>query len=278
MTGAARPVGIIARLRHQIAPVLPRFMRRAGARMLESIEQRRGAAFEIAGQRVRFIKGSSPAVLLPDSDDRTAVDALQLAAFAHAVQAGDVVADVGSYRGTYAVVAAARAGERGRVIAFEPTPANRSVIAANLALNGFADRVVVEPVAVSDQTGTATFYAWGDATTNSLAHTQAEAAGLEVRTVTLDEYFAQTRLPDVVKIDIEGAELLALRGAQKILSAHTRIICELHPYAWSELGYGADDLRALLDRHGRVALDLRTGQEVRDYHYGVVWLTKRDRL
>ena len=270
-----RPRGIVARLRHQAGPRLPAFLRRAGARVLDAVEGRRGATYDVAGHRLRFIKGSAPSVMARSSDERGALDALQLASFARAIRPGDVVADVGSYRGTYAVVAAACTGARGRVYAFEPTAANQEIINANLALNDLADRVVVEAAAVSERSASALFYAWGDATTNSLAQTQAEAGAIEVRTIALDDYFAELPMPRVLKIDIEGAELLALRGAQRILASDASIICELHPYAWEALGYRADDLRGLLEKFGRVTTDLATGDEVKEYRYGAVWLAKR---
>lgn len=275
MLQGARPRGIIARLRHQAGPLLPKFVRRAGGRVLDAIESTRGSTYEIGGHRLRFVKGSAPSVLIGHADERSAVDALQLGSFARAISPGDVIADVGSYRGTYAIVAAALAGPQGKVFAFEPTASNRDIIAANVARNRFGDRVVIEGAAVSDQTGTARFFAWGDATTNSLAAVQSAAVATDVRTVALDDYFAGRRPPDVVKIDIEGAELLALRGAQAILSGEARILCELHPYAWDDLGYSADDLRALLDRFGRVTIDLATGEEVTEYRYGAVWLARR---
>jgi FkbM family methyltransferase len=217
LTESPRPRGIVARLRHQAGPRLPAFLRRAGARVLDVVERRRGASYDVAGHRLRFIKGSAPSVVARGSDERGALDTLQLAKFAESIRPGDVVADVGSYRGTYAVVAAACTGPHGRVFAFEPTVANQQIIRANLALNDLADRVVVEGAAVSERTGSAMFYAWGDATTNSLAQTQAEAGAVEVRTIALDDYFAELPMPRVLKIDIEGAELLALRGALLIM-------------------------------------------------------------
>ncbi len=276
-TGAgAKPRGMIARLRHIAGPRLPRFLRPVGARVLHAIEERRGARYEIAGQQLRFLKGSAPPVAVAHADARTNVDALQLTSFANAIHPGDVVADVGSYRGTYAVVAAACAGSQGRVYAFEPTTANRAIITNNVRLNGFDNRVTIEAAAVSDQTGTSSFYAWGDATTNSLAAIEAQAAATAVRTVALDDYFVGHTLPRVLKIDIEGAELLALRGAQKILASDAVILCELHPYAWSDLGYGGADLIALLERYNRAPIDVATGAIVTDFQYGAVWLAKRD--
>lgn len=274
-SGTAKPRGVLARLRHQAGPLLPAFLRRAGGRALHALEARRGSTYEIAGHRIRFLAGSAPTVVAAVSDERANVDAVQLAHFAKAIQPGDVVADVGAYRGTYTLVAAACAGSRGRVTAFEPTRVNAEAILANARLNGFTDRVTVEEVAVSEREGAARFFAWGDATTNSLVPQQSQAQSLDVRTISLDAYFGKA-LPDVVKIDIEGAELLALRGAQRILASEAVIICELHPYAWSEFGHTGDDLRMLLRRYNRYAADLTTGVELGEYRYGAVLLARRD--
>jgi FkbM family methyltransferase len=272
--GGATPRGIIARLRHQLGPLLPLPLRRAGARIVRTIEERHGATYEVAGQRVRFLGGAAPTVVATH-DHRSAVDALQLSRFARAIRSGDVIADVGAYRGTYTVIGAACAGADGRVFAFEPTPANAQAIAASARLNNFETRIVIETVAVSDTSGIADFYAWGDATTNSLAHHHSAADAVQVRTLRLDDYFADRTLPRVVKIDIEGAELRALHGARSILASDAFIICELHPYAWNDFGYSADDWRALLEHYGRYTADLANGEEVETFSYRAVELRKR---
>jgi FkbM family methyltransferase len=275
LSKGATPRGLVARLRHQVGPLLPKFLRHAGSRVLQRVEATRGGTYEIAGERVRFLSGSAPTVAAGTADERTGIDALQLTRFAEAIRAGDVVADVGAYRGTYTIIAAARVGSKGKVFAFEPTASNADAIAANVRLNAFDNRVVIEPAAVSAETGTAQFFAWGEATTNSLAVRHSDAATVEVRTVALDDYFSGQALPRVLKIDIEGAEILALRGAQRILASDARIICELHPYAWNQLQTSAEDLRALLQQHGRFVADLVTGDEVGDFRYGAVELCKR---
>jgi FkbM family methyltransferase len=272
----AQPRGVVARLRYSVGPLLPPVLRRVGGRLLNAIEARRGATYAIAGQRVKLLGGSAPTMVVSGSDERSAVDALQLERFARAIRTGDLIADVGAYRGTYTIIAAACTGPTGRVIAFEPTAANAEAIAANVRLNGFTNRVVIERSAVSDSAGTANFFAWGDATTNSLARKELGATPVQVPTVSLDGYFGDMVGPQVVKIDIEGAELLALRGAERLLASDAYIICELHPYAWMELGYTADDLRALLAKHNRYTADLATGAELTEYRYGAVLLAKHD--
>jgi hypothetical protein len=133
----------------------------------------------------------------------------------------------------------------------------------------------VEIAAASAESGTADFYAWGDATTNSLAAGNAQAAPITVPTFALDDYFADKTLPQVVKIDIEGSELAALRGAQRILASDAFILCELHPYAWADAGHSVDHLRALLRQYRRYTVDIATGKEIEEYRYGAVLLRRR---
>ena len=95
-------------------------------------------------------------------------------------------------------------------------------------MNQFKHCLVME-VAVSDRVGTARFAA------ASWAHSMGRLAPdgeLEIATVTLDRcvYGAkQLRPPDVVKIDVEGAEVLVLQGANQVLSEHhPRLFIEIH--------------------------------------------------
>jgi FkbM family methyltransferase len=270
-----RARGAIARLRPLISRVLPDVLRAPVRNLVTRLQSLRGAPFEVAGQRLRFLPNSMPTVRTAASSERDHIDIVQLEWFAAAIQIGDVVADVGAFRGTYTVIAAARAGKNGRVYAFEPTPTNADVIAANLRLNRLQSRVSIERLAVSDQAGTASFFAWEDASTNALIMHHDEAMVSSVNTVTLDEFFRMRALPRVVKMDIEGGEVHALRGAQRLLASDALMVCELHPYAWAAAGVTADELRSLLRTHNRYTADITTGAEVSDYSYGAVLLRKR---
>lgn len=153
---------------------------------------------------------------------------------------GDRVLDIGGHIGYTALLAAHHVGPSGRVIVFEPHPDNRVRIAENLALNpDLAARITVEPLALSDQIGTARL--GGSESTASLGN-----AGITVSTTTLDAYEAEHGLrPGVVKMDIEGAEVLAL-PAGELLWADVRpvIAVELHNLdAWHTL-------TRLASRHG----------------------------
>ena len=277
-----RSTGLINRLRDIGRTLLPKSRVRTFANsVLLAFERRKGSDYVIAGTRLRFLPGSEPHVGGPRSSLHMQLDAIQLDEFAKAVRAGAVVADVGAYRGVYSMVAAARAGGGGHVIAFEPSAGNIEFIGRNLALNQLSDRVTILPIAVAAEAGSATFYASGGSSANSLFRTAIEPhadgtiAESKVRTSTLDAEFERFgRLPSVVKIDVEGAEFAVLRGAEKILRSDAVIFCELHPHAWKEAGYTGEELVTWLRERGRELRALDSDAPVTTLAYGPVRLVQ----
>lgn len=138
-------------------------------------------------------------------------------AFADAIKPGAVVYDIGANVGFYTLLSATLAGPNGKVYAFEPLPRNLGLLRRHVALNSLGT-VEVIAAAVSDREGEATFDDSAPTAMGSLS----ERGSLKVRTVAIDELVAQGRLkpPDVVKIDVEGAEGHVLAGASKTLAAH----------------------------------------------------------
>ena len=133
--------------------------------------------------------------------------------------------DVGANVGFYSLLAARIVGPEGRVVAFEPHPENVKALERNVRANGLAN-VVVVPKAVSRTSGGARLAGSDRAT----AHLD-ESRGLDVDTITLDEFVAAepSLAPSVVKIDVEGHELEVLAGAQRTLEAgRPAIVCEQH--------------------------------------------------
>lgn len=183
-----------------------------------------------------------------DADDRTCVPGMvggfyethELDVFDQLVTDADVFFDVGANVGVYTVLGCARRPEL-RAFAFEPVVENRAILERNLALNGIAARVDVEPVAISDHTGTATI-SLAASGTHSLS---AEHGGAtrEIQTLTLDEFYERHGVaPDILKIDIEGHESAALDGAQHLFAqARPTVFMEFSPRQHP-------DLESLLDR------------------------------
>jgi len=148
-------------------------------------------------------------------------------------RSGDTVLDIGAHMGLFSVLAARCVGRNGRVFAFEPTPSTRRVLQKVVALNGCSHIVQVRGEAISGSSGEAIFHDTGDAVSNanSLIPSQRSHAGIRVATLTIDDLVRQRALtPQVLKIDVEGAEAAVLRGAtQTFATLRPMVLLGLHP-------------------------------------------------
>jgi FkbM family methyltransferase len=161
---------------------------------------------------------------------------------------GKTFVDVGANFGIYTMVASKLVGEGGRVVAFEPTAQSFKVLTQNIILNGFKNALAFQ-VALSEKAGTAQLYYGMDPVRNSLGKDPSWDGGAEeVATESLDSVLQRTSVGwvDVIKIDVEGAEELVLRGANKVVtSMRPVIIYEINAWASTHLG---------LSKHGATKL------------------------
>jgi len=150
------------------------------------------------------------------------------------VRAGEGVLDIGAHVGYTAIRFAQWVGATGRVYAFEPVPAHRDQLMRNLEVNDFAARVAVIPLAVSDRSGSLPFYDSHRSNTgmSSLSGRRGATASRQVETCAIDEWLPSAGVPPLAlaKIDVEGAELLVVRGMMRTLvSTQIRaVLIELH--------------------------------------------------
>lgn len=166
------------------------------------------------------------------------------AALQSALREGDVFFDIGAHVGYLTVVGSLAVGDSGRVFAFEPRPMNREFLIRHVQVNDRVNVTVLE-TAVAAEAGTRRF----DIDTGSGTGRLSDSGELEIRTISLDEEIRAGRLPvpDLVKIDVEGAEGEVLRGARGTLAgARPTLLISTHgpgPHAavlsvLEELGYG----------------------------------------
>lgn len=129
------------------------------------------------------------------------------------------VLDIGSCEGLFAFRVLRNRLAR-QVIAFEPFPKMRELLARGAAENGVGKQLRIEPNAVGAQSGTACFSTGAVSDGNSLADSGA-SGGIEVSVTTLDDYCRRTGLRlgprDLIKIDVEGADLAVLEGAAQVI-------------------------------------------------------------
>jgi FkbM family methyltransferase len=169
---------------------------------------------------------------------------------------GECVVDLGANVGYYAIMAAWNLRHsRGSVVyAFEPNPLAFDYLQRNKGLNNLNNLIPIQQ-AVGDKSGTMVLYINpGGITFGSLRPYLTHLTGsCEVQVTTLDEFLAQYPKSKIglMKIDIEGAELLALRGAKKTIE-HDRpvIFYEENEAACQAFGYTVADVRDFLKAFG----------------------------
>jgi FkbM family methyltransferase len=134
---------------------------------------------------------------------------------------GDVAVDAGAYKGGYAYWMRHAVGTRGAVLAFEPQPELATYLRETVVAFGW-DNVHVEQAALSASEGEAALHVPGHAPSQrgSLVVERAGARVVPVRIGTLDAFLAGRALPRpirLLKLDVEGHEMEALRGAERTL-------------------------------------------------------------
>jgi FkbM family methyltransferase len=205
-----------------------------------------GEHVDVAGLRVR-VPGSLPIRVSVVAGNRR-VHRLMAAA----LHPGAIVVDVGANVGYNTVYAAQLVGPTGRVIAVEPADDNLAVLRENISSSDLHN-VVVHGVAAGRAREVRDFFLRGEiSAVNSLFPESCYAAvsGVtQVRVAPLDDLVGG--YPDLVKIDVEGAELDVLAGMPRLLRApDIHLIVEWHPVLQQAAGYAADELpRTLLAQH-----------------------------
>ena len=208
---------------------------------------------------------------IPILRDRYEPGAAQLAV--SLVRPGDVAVDVGAHIGFFALQLAQAVGPTGFVHAFEPLARNADLLERSIAESRFEDRMRLVRAAVSDQTGESTLR-FARETLNT------GGAFLSETTTARDQGLAACRVPTVrldaadlrrpvrlIKMDVEGAEPMVIRGARGLLATdRPYLLSEIHPeqlqrVSGSQPAALLADLATLGYRAHRIE-DGRIGQEV----------------
>jgi len=150
-------------------------------------------------------------------------------AYCRAIRPGMLVVDGGANMGGYSMLASRRVGASGTVFAFEPEPRNFERLSRRMPS---WRNVVVVPEAIAGYSGEASLHLDTFHAGHSLRELRTDES-VAVPVTTLDDFVRAHGLPglDVVKLDIEGAELDAIDGMRMLLSGSRRpvIVCEVHP-------------------------------------------------
>jgi len=154
-----------------------------------------------------------------------------------------MVFDIGSNWGLFTISGSRLTGENGKVYSFEPNPSEREKLTQNVLLNKI-NNITIFPIAVSDKNGMQHFYlppsgkgAYSSIERPNIAESCTE---IKVVTTTIDSFLTSNEIKriDTMKIDVEGAELLVLKGAEKAIESFKPfILMEVSDRRTSSFGY-----------------------------------------
>jgi FkbM family methyltransferase len=206
-----------------------------------------------AGTRLRLVLGNDESAQIYIAG---CVEPNEFAFLDRILRPGMTFVDAGANHGIYTVFAARRVGADGLVWAFEPSPRERGQLHFNLEMNGLTARVF--SVALADVNGQAELTVsdpehHGQSTLGAFANPELEVHGKELVEVRrLDDVVAENPLTriDVMKLDVEGAELRLLRGAAGILERYRPVILlEVSERSLQHQGASSEELLQFLRSH-----------------------------
>ena len=184
------------------------------------------------------------------------------AALQQHLAAGDTFIDVGAHIGYYSLRAAPVVGPSGHVIAIEPNPDTLPKLHGNIQASG-ATTINVQPFACAEVDATLDLFAASRTNTGETSLSQSNAsqdgppaATYRVRARPLDDIVRDAGVSrvDAVKIDVEGAEMMVLKGAHETLDRyHPALLVELVDRQLQAMGSSANEVVQFLHAHGYTA-------------------------
>lgn len=219
-------------------------------------------AIEITAEELRVVTRAGVKLVWYPEDLRTAPNVLvntgeyepvEFAALAAAARGAEVIFDIGANIGYFSLHWASDLAPGGTVHAFEPVPTTFQRLARNVALNDLGGKIVTNNKGVGSEPATLSFYlpdfsGSGAASSRNL-HPEENSAVFEAEVTTLDSYFGAAGLDrlDLVKVDVEGAELLVVKGGLATIEAHKPILFLELLRKWSKaFNYHPNDVLSLL--------------------------------
>ena len=174
------------------------------------------------------------------SENSFAIEPAVSSLFCSFIKDGMTVVDIGAGIGYYTLLAAKRVGDEGLVLSFEPDSFRFRILQKNARVNNWQN-VRLFKIALSDKNERRKMK-------RGVGFTPKGIGGkVTVKVATLDSFLGSA---DVIKIDVEGAELEVLRGMEKILvEGKAKIICEVHPQKICSLGHQISEITELLERY-----------------------------
>lgn len=165
----------------------------------------------------------------------------------------DLFIDVGANQGIFSIMANTVMRPQARIIAIEPQPCLAECVRKSLASNP-TRRGTVEQAVASDKSGFVSLFIPAENRGEAhISNPQTDTSLLKVRSITLDDLLGEVEQGTniVIKMDVEGSELSALRGGANFLRNHRpTLILEINPNAMRRYNYSPADLASFLQEIG----------------------------
>lgn len=164
---------------------------------------------------------------------------------------GDVFIDIGAHVGYFSLLAARRVGPQGKVLSVEPNPFALKELQLNVA-RSYLENVIVEHTACGETETVVQLFLHTESNTSMASLSGSNAKGgqsIEVPCTAMDALVEKHHLTraNLVKIDVEGAELHVLRGMKQIMKElRPAIVLELEPHLLKSFGTSPEEVEGLL--------------------------------
>jgi FkbM family methyltransferase len=175
--------------------------------------------------------------------------------FTECIKSGMTVLDIGAHVGYYSLLAAKLSGSGGRVISFEPDPDNYSLLVKNISENGYETITAVNKgVAANSGAGTLYISRLDNGRHSTYRDNAPSNNSISITTTSIDDFFSALEWPtvDLVKVDVEGAEMDVLNGMTGLLERcpNIRLVMELNPVLLKKAGVDPQAMMASLESQG----------------------------
>ena len=181
----------------------------------------------------------------------------------------ETVFDIGAHIGLCSMPVSRVLNEGGRCYAFEPAKANIKFLKQHLKMNNINNVHVIESLVGDERLERVGFYEMnGDSGMNTISRVkkgEIEYKKIFKSQITIDGFVKESGfVPELIKIDVKGAEIKVLSGGQEVLrNNHPEIILSVHPKHIKDLGYSLDHLRKTISDLGYKIYDI-DGTPVKD--------------
>jgi len=173
--------------------------------------------------------------MLPNSPDR---EPCFMKVLREELKEGMTAIDLGANIGYVTLIMAEIVGPRGKVYAIEPNPTSYRILKKNIEANGYNDYVEPFNIGISDKNSQLKFYVSEKTNLCSMSPTKHTTHSIDIKVESLDDFIDDgRRLPNFIKMDIEGHEVEALSGMYRILKRAkppVKVLIEVHPIYYSQ--------------------------------------------